>query len=459
VEFAGAELGDWRLQERLVLVAQALDAAPAESLPKAARTPAAQEGMYKLLRHESVTMDGVLGPHVAATVGRCRAAGSVYVISDSSEFSFSGPDRGEKLGRLSGKGRGFIGHFALAVSADGHRTPLGVLGIETLVRSDDRVARNSHQAKRDPQRESLRWGRMVKETSEALGDVRAVHVMDSESDIFELLSDLSHDHRSFIIRSGQDRLVEDGHLYQAVEQGTVLLERTVHLSARPAVPKQRSRRHPVRLERDAHLEVSALRLAIRRPKTCETSFPKTLEINVVRVREARPPEGEEPVEWILLTSEPVSTSAQVAAVVDGYRARWLIEEYFKALKTGCAYESRQLESLKTLTNLLGIFSVIAWRLLLLRSLHRQAPDADATEIFGSSLLEALASNLRHIGERRPFPARPTITDVFNGIALLGGHIRSNGSPGWQVLWRGYRDLLLWASAYFAGKLDASRDQS
>jgi hypothetical protein len=39
---------------------------------------------------------------------------------------------------------------------------------------------------------------------------------------------------------------------------------------------------------------------------------------------------------------------QVAAVVDHYRGRWTIEEFFKAIKTGCALEARQLESKRSM---------------------------------------------------------------------------------------------------------------
>jgi hypothetical protein len=65
-------------------------------------------------------------------------------------------------------------------------------------------------------------------------------------------------------------------------------------------------------------------------------------VNVVQVYEVEPPEGEEPVEWRLVTNEPMTTVGQVAAVVDHYRGRWTVEEFFKALKTGCAIETRQL---------------------------------------------------------------------------------------------------------------------
>jgi hypothetical protein len=157
------------------------------------------------------------------------------------------------------------------------------------------------------------------------------------------------------------------------------------------------------------------------------------------------------VEWQLLTTEPIATVAEVAAIVDGYRTRWLIEEYFKAIKTGCAYESRQLESLRTLSNFLAIVAVLAWRLLLLRAVHRVEKDGPARDILGGGLLEALAERLRDIGERKPLPPRPSVEDALNAIARLGGHIKSNGPPGWQVLWRGYQDLLTWGGGYIRGK--------
>jgi hypothetical protein len=86
----------------------------------------------------------------------------------------------------------------------------------------------------------------------------------------------------------------------------------------------------------------------------------------VLVHEVGAPNYAETVEWKLLTNLPIDTPEQVAAIVDAYRARWVIEEFFKALKTGCAYEKRQLETFRALMNALAIFSVIAWRLLVLR---------------------------------------------------------------------------------------------
>jgi hypothetical protein len=465
-EFVDASLPDWRLRERLMGLASELDRAPEESLPRALKTTAAREAAYRFLGNRRVTAAGILAPHMAATVRRAQQHQTVYVVSDTTEFSFSG-ERGARLGRLQGDSRGFLGHFALVVSADGKRRPLGMLGMELLVRSDERKHhRNIYQRKKDPERESLRWSRMVERSSAQLANVQSIHVMDSEADTYELLTDMTRAGRRFIVRAGQDRLVdeEEGCLSEAVANSEILLEREVALCRRTAGKskyggtRKPSRRHGARAARLAHLRISCRQVSLKRPKSCTVAYPSTICVNVVRVFEPSPPDGQVPVEWQLLTTEPIATAAQVAAVVDGYRTRWLIEEYFKAIKTGCAYESRQLESLRTLSNFLAIIAVLAWRLLLLRAVHRGEKDAPASDILGRALLEALAERLKDIGERKPLPLKPSVDDALNAIARLGGHIKSNGVPGWQVLWRGYQDLLTWGGGYIRGKSITCNDQ-
>lgn len=459
-EFDGAEIPDWRLRARLVTLANALEGMPDASLPKATKTTAAREAAYRFLGNRRVTMDAILAPHVQATIRRCRAEESpVYVVTDTTECSFAGAGRGEKLGRLNGKSRGFLGHFALAVSSSG--APIGVLGIDVIVRADKKKTLSVHDRKRDPDRESLRWAAMAEQTSDLLAGMAPIHVMDSEADIYELLCDLDGKQRRYIIRGGQDRLLEGGvHLDEALRHGAVVLNRQVQLSRRPVAKlPSRGRRNPPREGRLAQLAISATRVSLKKPKTCTSEYPAAVALNVVHVYETNAPEGERPVEWILFTSEPVDTADQVAAVVDGYRRRWLIEEYFKALKTGCSYEDRELESIRTLTNLLGIVAVIAWRLLKLRTLDRDDPQQPAANIVDGDLLEALAARLRKIGEKKPLPSAPTVADLMSGVARLGGHITSNGRPGWQVLWRGYQDLLTWGDGFIQGKSITYRDQS
>ena len=158
---------------------------------------------------------------------------------------------------------------------------------------------------------------------------------------------------------------------------------------------------------------------------------------MIHVFEGRPPRGEPAVEWFLLTNLPVDTAEAIAFAVDCYRGRWVVEEFFKALKTGCQYERRQLESAESLLNALAIFAPVAWRLLLLRHLARSDQRAPASATLTPTQLEVLRAIAK-----RPLPARPSARDAMRAVATLGGHITSNGDPGWLVLGRGMHDLLL-----------------
>jgi hypothetical protein len=138
---------------------------------------------------------------------------------------------------------------------------------------------------------------------------------------------------------------------------------------------------------------------------------------------------------MLFTSEAVSSLAEATSVVDHYRARWVIEEFFKALKTGCAFEKRQLTTFDGLVRALAIFIPIAWRLLVLRSLGRAPRQRPARRVLDVEQLLLLRALLADRGYS--LPGNPSIRDAMLGIAALGGHIRNNGDPGWLVLGRGF----------------------
>jgi DDE family transposase len=312
------------------------------------------------------------------------------------------------------------------------------LGIEPMTRAKRKGQRDHYARKKDAARESLRWHRCAEAASQRLAGVESIHVMDREADIYELLSALLRDGRRFIIRSAQERSVDVGLLSSTVASAAMRFSREVQLSARaPAPGPQSGRSHPARRSRLALLAVSTTQVTIRKPKAAyDPGLPDSITINVVRVWEPQPPAGQEPVEWRLFTSEPIESQEQVEQIVDGYRARWVIEEYFKALKTGCRFERSQLESLSSLQNLLAIQAAVAWQLLALRSAARDQPQRPATD----ALSHAQIAALRLIVPGKPLSAEPTIADVTNAIAELGGHIKSNGPPGWQVLGRGFEEL-------------------
>jgi hypothetical protein len=384
-EVETADFGDKRLSARLVRLADQLARAPDQSFPKAAGSDSTLEATYRFLGNESVTPAAILEPHAAATRSRCAQVGTVLVSHDSTEFRFSSEREG--LGRLGGdETNGFIGHFALAVSP-ATRAPLGVLGMEAVFR--ERGSRKPGKRERRPleEKESRRWLALVRRVAANVGDsFAAVHVMDREADAYELLAAMAQENHRFIVRLQFDRAVDTtvgrGRINDVIRGRRTLLTREVTLSARVprrGDPPNRARKHPYRRMRAATLRVSAS-VTIRRPSHLDSRVPVSLRVNVVRVQETTAPNSVDPVEWRLITTEPIETAEDVAAVVDGYRGRWVITEYFRALKQGCSYEKHQLETKHALLNALAVFTPIAWQLLALRQLSRDTPDIPADRV-------------------------------------------------------------------------------
>ncbi len=197
----------------------------------------------------------------------------------------------------------------------------------------------------------------------------------------------------------------------------------------------RSNGHAPRSSRNCNLSISAGTIEIIRPNLQPLNLPKTLTVNVVRIEEENPPTGEQPIDWTLFTTEPIDTKENILKTVDMYRKRWLIEEYFKALKSGCAYEQRQLESYQTLLIALAILVPIAWNLLLMRALSRIDTGVAAKHFFSSMQFRILRKKFG-LGEQA------TLEEALRTLARLGGHLKHNGPPGWMTIGRGYHDLLM-----------------
>lgn len=440
-EMTGAKFGDKRLSARLVTIAEQLAAEPDASFPVSAGGDAALEATYRFLNNDAVSPGQILAPHVEATVRRIAAAGAAIVAHDTTEVAL--PSEGADVGWLDARRSGFFAHAALAMSADGARRPFGVLGLRTIFRDRKRRDRSKRRRNRFAgDNEELRWAEMVKqvEASARVG-VPLIHVMDREADSYRLLSQAVTNRWRVVIRMTADRVVShsDGlKVSDIIKDGEVVIKREVALAPR-RIPKgtEARKRHPPRDARVASLSVSAHPVVLPRTDWAGSDCLPTLDLNIVRVWERNPPAGAEPVEWRLITTEPIATADDVARVVDAYRARWVIEEYFKALKTGCGFERRQLENRRAIVNALAVFAPIAWQLLVLRALSRATPNAGAETVLTSLRLELLRKH-----PKLNLKSRATARDAMLAIAQLGGHIRNNGDPGWMVLWRGFEKLLL-----------------
>lgn len=443
-------LPDQRLVDRLLRFVTAVWKCPSESFPDMLEDNAGLEAGYRLLSNKRVSFEAVRAPHQQRTLQRAKDASSLVVVHDTSDVQTPWAEASE-VGYLNTGAAGYRLHVSLALSLESDRPvrPLGVLCAQPVFRQEPSKSTKKKysgvETARWKDRESLRWGRGVQESGQALAQCPSVvHVMDREADSYLLFSQIQQLGQGFVVRLRTDRRAkradEDDEEWSSLGKLATemkgICSREVPLSKRGAKRAPASlKTHPPRESRAALLHFSAMQVEIAKPHYVADA-PKTLSLGFVRVWEPNPPEGEEPVEWLLITNEPCQTPEEIVRVVDLYRCRWIIEEFFKALKTGCSLEKRQLESRHALLNALAIFLPVAIHLLWIRTCARDTPDAPATDVFTPLQLTVL----RHRSHRR-MSENPTAKEALWVLAGIGGHIQNNGWPGWQVLGRAYVKLL------------------
>jgi hypothetical protein len=446
-EMERVDLGDGRLDERARAISRAAASAPGCSFPEMCEGDAALEATYRFLSNERVSAAAISAPHFRATAERVRQGGRVVVAHDSTEFSFGPVPRGDLELVGQGKSYGFNAHVALAVTRDERRVPLGVLAVNPYNRIFGSPRLPNGRNKEKVSNVMHRWGAQVREVRARLGDrADIVHVMDREADDYALLAAMEADGERFVVRQQTDRRLrrwcKTTKTREVVGKTPLVATREVTLSARrkPTKKVHNKKRHPFRKERLAVLEIRATRVTVPKTASAGRGVPEELSLSLVEVIERTPPPGQEPVQWWLWTNEPTNTEEEILAVIDAYRVRWSIEEYFKALKTGCRFEQRQLESRRALYNALALFAPVAWRLMFLRSLARHAPQASDPTALTSLQLRALRGYMK-VKRKVDLPTELSARDTMLAVAKLGGHLTNNGEPGWLVLGRGLDRLL------------------
>ena len=452
-EFATLDLGDARLNARGRTTVVKFGAHPSIAAPRVL-TDAELEGYYRFVNNDRVTLAALLAAHVDATMQRTQGLERLLVPHDTTSFRFTDEEMREGLGPMDNGGQGFYAHFSLAVAS--HRQALGVVGAETWTRASKTSSGQTQRERyEDPAKESLRWMRAVHNAEQIFkGGPRLIHVMDREADDYDILCELVTNDCGFVVRSSYDRRITESsdHLKTFARQLEVRCERTATLSnRRKNRPEKQRKTHPPRDARQALLTFSAGSVTLQRPDRSAATRDE-LTMNVVHVYEPTPPEGCEPVEWFLFTREPIDTEEQILQIVDDYRARWVIEEYFKALKTGCAYEKRQHETKDALLNALGIYIPIAWSLLNMRTLSRAE---DSTTRPAEDVLSPTQLQILRLESKGKLSAQPSVREATLLMArVFGGLQPSNGDPGWHILGRAFEKLLMmetgWrlAAAYF-----------
>lgn len=448
-EFENIDLGHKKRDRRVKRVVAALAVKPDASFPEAMGSDAELEGLYRLLNNEHVSAADLLKPHCAQTVERVKSKPEqvLVVAHDTTGLEFAGDGR-TGLGPMLKSERGFYAHFSLAVNPDERREPLGILSFIPVIRKEKgaRKKRTARVVQSDPEKEYLRWTQGIDEAERQLAGIkRAIHVGDRESDSYEILSGMTANDRGFVLRLKYNRNIltqdESAKLYDVLEQAQGVAEREVPLSFRTDHKSQGTLKvFPPREARLATLVFAAKRVRFKRPRDLpKDKYPDFIDVNVVRVWEPHPPEGEQAIEWKLVTRESVETPEQILMVVDYYRCRWPIEEFNKALKTGCRVQARQLVDVAALLNVVALFVPIAWSLLHLRTLANSVNPPPASAVLAPAQMAVLKAHPK-TKDRFQSASPPTSRDALYAVAALGGHLKRNGAPGWLTLFRGYKTL-------------------
>ena len=423
-EFSGAALGDPRLTKRLIRLVDDLSAEPPKSIPLACGGLAETKAAYRLLDNEAVDWRAVLAAHGEPTVARMGREDRVLCLQDTTGLDFTSQPGIAGLGRLSyERQHGMYLHPTLAVSESG--VALGVLDAWMWARKPKGETEIT---------ESRRWTEgyeRIAELAERLPNTRWVYVAGRESDLRELLdraAELGYP-ADVLLRAKHDRiLAEGGKLRADVARQAVLGE------VEFAMPAARGR-----TARTVVQTVRAARVTLAR------HAGKTCEVTVILAREEAPPAGEKPVEWLLLTNEPVTTLDDAVLRIGGYRRRWLAEIFFRILKSGCRVEALQLATVERLERALVIYLVIAWRILYLITLGRDGPDLPCEVAFTAE--EWRAAWL--MAKRQPPPAAPpTLGEMMRLVAGFGGFLgrKGDGHPGPKALWEGLMKLMAYVEA-------------
>lgn len=435
-EFATLRLYDGRLQQRLFSIAQDFYNQPQATIPQACGLKARTMGAYRFFQNDKITMEVILTPHTEATVDRIKTHPVVLAPQDTTTLNYFHHPATSGLGPVNtknDKATGLILHDTLAFSVEG--TPLGVLDAQCWARDPDEHGKRARR-KHLPieQKESIKWVHSYRKLAEVQALCPAtmlVSIGDRESDLYELFAEATRDPAGpkLLVRAerSRNRRVEQEPLWSFVGAQPCAGEIKLQL------PKRGNNRRA----REALLDVRFAEVELRPPN--QSPLPP-VSLWAVHLREDGPEDGDEPIEWMLLTTVAVTTFEQAVQRAEWYAARWGIEVFHRTLKSGCRIKDRQLGTADRLQACLAVDMVVAWRIYHLTMLGREVPEHPCTAFFEEVEWKALYCYHHKIPIAPDEP--PSMAEAIRMLGAIGGHLgrKCDGPPGTQVLWRGLQKL-------------------
>ena len=448
-ELEGIDLGDKRLNRRSERIIEALAADPQASVNSACDGWSDTMAAYRFFDNQAVEPNQILQPHIDATKRRMSEHPVVLILQDTTELDFSAHPPVD-AGCLNKDDRfGLYDHTHLAVTPE--RLCLGVVGAEQFDRTPESLG-NTHARRTLPieQKESFRWltgYRLASQLAGECSDTQIVSIADREADIYDIFVE-AEQHATpadFVIRAKEDRCTPERDpdsgpaVYRKVRDEVSVSEiRATQTIDLPQTPKRAARK--------AELEIRAIRVAVKPPHA--RSHLPSVTYSVVLVEEVNGPMDGTDVSWLLITTLPIDSVEDVLRVIDYYVARWIIEVYFRTLKTGCRVEEIQLETTARVKRCLAFYKIIAWRVMYLTYLNRECPSLPCTAVFDESEWKSVWC----VTSRQELPETPpTLSEFVALLAQLGGYNnrRTEPPPGPQTIWVAIRRMTDFATAWLS----------
>lgn len=441
--FGKCALGDARRTKRLVKMSASLARSTGQSVVKSIDDESQVEGAYRLLRNAQVLSDNIAEGGFSATAAMVKDTGTLLALEDTTSLHFH-HNVAEELGYIgppSQNKKGMQVHSVLLLNAISKET-LGLIEQTRWLRqASEHDSKNQRLARAYPDKESFKWQRSSEAMAKRLGDTlyQTISVCDRESDIYEYMHYKVTAEQRFVVRTHYNRKLENTALklfdYIRDLEGAGTYE---------AVIEQKGGR----AARTATMELAYAPVKVLPPDRKQGDYSR-IELTVVTCREVST--SPQPIEWILLTTECVNSAEDARRIVSYYEARWKIEEFHKAWKSGgTQIEKSRLQSVGNLERMAVILAFIAVRLLQLREvvhLNKQRIGKDCSHILSDLQWRLLWRKQEKRAYRKKTP--PTIEWAYYALARLGGwkDSKRTGRVGWNALWEGWFKLEMLTEGY------------
>jgi hypothetical protein len=396
----------------------------------------------RFLRNEAVTPEE-MAAHAGEATAKQVAGRDVIVIQDTSELALGGRRaRANGYGPV-GKGgalRGLLLHAVVAVEA-GSGALLGLVDFKVWNRKGGKL--KSRRARKTTQKESQCWIDGAARAGKVLAGARSITaVSDRGSDIYEHFA-RRPSHVDQIVRACQNRKIESD---EESEEERAYLFPFVDSQAEQGRFSVKIPAAPGRKAREAEVAVRFSPVVLKKPlHGAAPDLPDSVTLTLVDVRETSKPETGEAIHWRLLTTRPVTNIEEARGIADIYRMRWIIEEFFRTLKTaGFDIEAADIGEPRAMVNFVAAATTAAvtvMQLVQARDGTTEQTLAQAFEPSDQPLLEALSAKLegKTARQKNPHP-KGSLAFAAWVIARLGGWTGYYGKPGPRVMREGLNDF-------------------